>query len=326
MTTAIGIIGAGMTGLTTAHHLQQAGFKVTLFEKSKSPGGRMATRRVGNGRMDHGAVYFTVRTDAFQALVDDWLKEGKVQHWFGSVHPRYVGSEGMNPLMKHYAKGLTVHLNTKITNVYYEDNQVSLTDSDGERHIFDLAIITAPLPQAIELLQYSTLPVSTKQRNELEKISFEPSYIGLFELKTSFQIGEHGLLDQDLPNGILKIVANDQKGITDSPLVTVYMDGAWSKCHDHESEATILSEILSKLRKSIPDQTITITDKQLKRWRYSQAETYYPGTVAKLDYLPVYLAGDCFISPQDEGARSRVESAFMSGAAAAGAVIADQNQ
>ena len=57
----IAIIGAGMAGVTCARTLRQAGHKVTIFEKSRGLGGRMATRASAFGSFDHGAQYFTVR-------------------------------------------------------------------------------------------------------------------------------------------------------------------------------------------------------------------------------------------------------------------------
>ena len=57
----IAVIGAGMAGITAARTLVQAGFKVSVFEKSHGPGGRMATRSTPYGSFDHGVQYSTVR-------------------------------------------------------------------------------------------------------------------------------------------------------------------------------------------------------------------------------------------------------------------------
>lgn len=46
----IAIVGSGIAGLTCARILQQEGHKVTLFEKSKGPGGRVATRLTPAGK------------------------------------------------------------------------------------------------------------------------------------------------------------------------------------------------------------------------------------------------------------------------------------
>ncbi|MEF8717273.1 MAG: NAD(P)-binding protein [Candidatus Accumulibacter necessarius] len=45
--------------------LQRAGLEVSLFDKSRGPGGRMSTRRGDDWQCDHGAQYFTARHPAF---------------------------------------------------------------------------------------------------------------------------------------------------------------------------------------------------------------------------------------------------------------------
>jgi renalase len=65
----IAIVGAGMAAVTCARTLMQAGHKVTMFEKSHTVGGRMATRNSPFGTFDTGTQYFTVRDPRFvQAL------------------------------------------------------------------------------------------------------------------------------------------------------------------------------------------------------------------------------------------------------------------
>ena len=79
----------------------------------------MATRRVGGGAFDEGAQFFTVRSERFERLVEEWLEAGIVQEWtrgFADAegthnedgHPRYRGSEGMSSIPEHFARGLDV--------------------------------------------------------------------------------------------------------------------------------------------------------------------------------------------------------------------------
>jgi len=49
------VIGAGMTGLTAAGVLQARGWAVVLLDKGRAVGGRMATRRIGESRLDPAA-------------------------------------------------------------------------------------------------------------------------------------------------------------------------------------------------------------------------------------------------------------------------------
>ncbi len=75
------IIGAGLAGLIAARELDAAGADVLVLDKGRSPGGRLATRRVGGATLDHGAQFFTVRSPAFAKTVDDWLARGLVHAW-----------------------------------------------------------------------------------------------------------------------------------------------------------------------------------------------------------------------------------------------------
>ena len=53
MTARVVVIGAGLAGLTAARGLVERGFDVVAIDKGKSPGGRVATRRIGNAILDH---------------------------------------------------------------------------------------------------------------------------------------------------------------------------------------------------------------------------------------------------------------------------------
>lgn len=66
----IAIIGAGISGLTTAHLLNEKGYKTTLFEKESQPGGLIRCKRV-NGSLYHicgGHVFNSKRQDVL-----DWF-------------------------------------------------------------------------------------------------------------------------------------------------------------------------------------------------------------------------------------------------------------
>jgi renalase len=66
---AIGIIGAGISGLTVARALTGLA-TVRLFEKGHRVGGRVATRSIEAVTFDHGAQYFTIRDDRFRDTLE----------------------------------------------------------------------------------------------------------------------------------------------------------------------------------------------------------------------------------------------------------------
>ena len=71
----IAIIGAGLSGLALASRLSDK-FDITLFDKSHSVGGRMSTRRRDGYSFDHGAQYFSVKSDEFRAFLEPYMEKG----------------------------------------------------------------------------------------------------------------------------------------------------------------------------------------------------------------------------------------------------------
>ncbi|MFM8793316.1 MAG: NAD(P)/FAD-dependent oxidoreductase, partial [Acidimicrobiales bacterium] len=133
------IIGAGLSGLMAARSLHDAGREVIVLDKGRGVGGRLATRRIGDARLDHGAQFFTVRSDEFRSVVDSWLADGVVREWcrgFGEQdgHPRYVGTDGMTSIAKHLARGLDVRTSTLAFSLRREDDCWQVRTDDGVDH------------------------------------------------------------------------------------------------------------------------------------------------------------------------------------------------
>jgi len=89
----VAVIGAGIAGVSCAHELRLAGHAVHVFDKSRGPGGRLATRRVEwvdrgqarTTRLDHGAIGITARSATFQAFVDQAAQGGGLAEWAPTV-------------------------------------------------------------------------------------------------------------------------------------------------------------------------------------------------------------------------------------------------
>ncbi len=85
----IAIIGAGITGLALGFWLSKKGFKVTIFEKRKVPGGFLETVRIGNSRVER-YYHHIFKNDTF--VLDLLKKLGLIEdlNWFRSTISIYT--------------------------------------------------------------------------------------------------------------------------------------------------------------------------------------------------------------------------------------------
>ena len=86
---SIGIIGGGLTGITTAYRLIQQGHKVTIFEASDYLGGLAAGFELAGHRVEH-AYHFLYKTDEYiLGLVKELGLEDKLTFHKSSVSTYY---------------------------------------------------------------------------------------------------------------------------------------------------------------------------------------------------------------------------------------------
>jgi len=322
------IIGAGLTGLIAANLLQQQGLTVAVLDKGRSVGGRLATRRIAEGGVaDHGAQFFTARTEAFKKQIDHWIADGIVYEWstgwtdgslkrtHGDGHPRYAAKGGMNQIAKHLAKDLNrVEVNVRIKAIRLVDEGWELTDTDEGIYSGTALLMTPPMPQSLELLKH--IKLADDDREALERISFGPCLAAMVEVQGGTHIPEPGAI-QDFEDPIYWIADNKAKGISDKRILTIHAGATYSKTNWEKDDETILAEMLEVLDGLLEDDA-SLGDAQLKRWKYSVPLTTHPDDilVATNQPYPLVFAGDAF------GGRGRVEGAFASGTAAGKALLA----
>lgn len=165
----IAIIGAGMAGLACATRLKEQGRSVTVFDKGRGPGGRMATRRAqvagDTVSFDHGAQYFTVRDTGFAEAVAGWRHADVVAPWPAAGDDAMVGIPSMNAPIRHMAAALEVHWTTRIEAIERSEDgwRVVFEDGsgrDGGASDFRQVIIAVPAEQAMPMLSAIELPVA----------------------------------------------------------------------------------------------------------------------------------------------------------------------
>ncbi|MEX1009762.1 MAG: FAD-dependent oxidoreductase [Chthoniobacterales bacterium] len=181
------ILGAGIAGLAAAGVLRRAGHQVMVLEKSRGLGGRAATRRWDSMPVDHGAQFFTARSEAFQKQVDEWLARGVCHEWTGGFHqyrgghlsppdgnnhPRYACREGMSALGRDLAAadGIVIEREAKIAAVARDNDAWILSAGDGRHFRGKNLVFTCPPPQGPALLEKAALEAAAL----LAGIAMEP--------------------------------------------------------------------------------------------------------------------------------------------------------
>lgn len=321
------VVGAGIAGLMAATRLQEAGLRVTVVDKGRGVGGRMATRRIGPGRADHGAQFFTVRSTIFGQHVARWRAEGLVYEWSEGFaadpsvesapddgHVRYAISDGFTTVPKHLARSLDVRTGVTLAKIAPRPSGWEAVDQTGERYMANALIMTPPVPQSLVLLDAGGTTLAAADRAELERVRYAPCLCGLFWVDGEVHLPPPGALQRD-EHAIRWIADNRRKGISPAArLITVHAGPDYSRRHWERPHGEALETVRAGLLPFLDDQAI-VREAQLKRWRYALPLDIVPERTLRAAVLPpLAFAGDAFNGP-------RVEGAALSGLAAADSLL-----
>lgn len=162
----VAVIGAGISGLRCAQVLAQAGVAVTVLDKSRGVGGRMATRRLSGvdaqGKpwqlsIDHGVP--GLRGDeVWPAGLAEALHPWPAVQADGRADLRLaVAVPNMPALCQSLAEGLEVQLNTQVSGLHRDERGWTLSSAVRPLHrSFDAVVLAVPPPQAQALLSPHT--------------------------------------------------------------------------------------------------------------------------------------------------------------------------
>ena len=310
-TNSVLVIGAGLAGITTARRLLEAGLHPLILDKGRAPGGRMASRTIGDARFDHGAQHFGARSSDFMHVVDDLVSAGVAQLWIdaGSAqrpNPRYVGTSGMRDVVEFLARGLDVRTSVEVDHLERTDSGVAAIADGRVVATGQAAVVTPPVPQLLALLDRGELRMPQTLRDRLEGIRYSATLAVMAQLD--------GL--SDLPDGhrsfdagpIAWLADNQHKGISSIPAITVHSSAAFSAQHLEDDPAEWSQILVEHVASHLAGAVVGVT---AHRWRYAEPQSTLDAGAVILDGgAPVVLAGEVF-------AGAKVEGAFCSGIAAA---------
>lgn len=331
----IAIIGAGMAGIACARTLAQAGHRVTVFEKSRGVGGRMATRQTSFGSFDHGAQYFTVRDARFAKALD--TVPGLCRPWSANTvrvldplgrvaaaglpgrESHWVPVPGMNALVKRWAEPLQgqIELQTRVTRIERDAThahqwQLRTSGEDDSQRVFggfDAVLLALPSAQTAGLLQSTTQAKSLVQ--QISQVQVAPCWTLMLAFPQAMQPGMYALGPQwnaarSSHHRIAWLTRESSKpGRELVERWTVQASAAWSQEHLNDDEDRVQAKLL-KAFSEITGIRAQPSFATVHRWHYAQTIQALGTSHAWDTKARIGVCGDWCLG-------HRVEDAFISG-------------
>ncbi len=157
MSRKVVIIGAGAAGLICARHLIRSGLKVSIFDKSRGVGGRIATRRIKNGTFNHGASRipnFRNHNNLPKDLIN-LLETAARQRILIPQDNYFTSFASMKTFTTYLSEGIDIKKDSEITSVKRMNNGFELQFQNTSKiQLKDTFLVFAiPQPQLLNLLK-----------------------------------------------------------------------------------------------------------------------------------------------------------------------------
>ena len=299
----IAVLGAGISGLVCARHLVAGGHEVTVLEKSRSLGGRCATRKFGEHVVDTGAQYFTVRDPIvrkeieqvaglqFKKITQPILIAGKKREVYREGEERFYIGNGNNRLGAMLSDGLEIRKETEVGAVTLVGKEWEVA---GDR--YDVVVSSAPWPQSARILGRSEAGVG-----------YEPNLTALLEYRESWSGSEYAQIDPRGEDPLSWVACENAKAGRVAEGSTVYVIQAsadYSRENLEKKPEEWVGDLQGRLEKAWGLNPERRGQVMSHRWRYARREkdSGHPVELPK----GLYLCGDSEVD-------SRVESVWRSG-------------
>ena len=310
----IAIIGAGISGVSLALMLKD-NFRITIFEKSNMPGGRMATKKIGPFIFDYGTQYFKIKNKFFKDFLKPLFTNSIIQPWTSKhikiknniKHPcfyrgsanNYVGVPNMNSIIQYLSSELDISLRSKVVWINRKNNKWTFCDINNNHYDgFDWLIFTTPVEQTCKIV-----PEVSSFYNFIKNIRMMKCYSLLLGFYKRF------FLNFDTAtlfnNDIAWISRNNSKPARPHNLCLVLNSSyEFAKKNNNSSKNTIFQYLLNKSYKLINNPKKPDV-KYLHKWNFVEAKKHPKDNYFIDIRQKIAVCGDWCVN-------SRVEGGFLS--------------
>lgn len=297
------IVGAGMAGLACGDALSGLGWAVTLIDKARGPGGRMSTRRtdtvLGPVAFDHGAQYFTARDAGFKAQVVRWEQAGAAAPWPAAGDDAWVGTPGMNAVIKALAAERDVRWNTRADSLLRDGAGWQVRTEAGALAGYDALVLALPAEQVVPLVQDHDAAMAQAAGSARSL----PCWTAMFTFAEPLPIARDILRDHGAIGWAARNSAKPGRGGPEAWVVQGSPE--WSAANLECDAADIAGRLLAALAEAAGAALPEPAAASAHRWRYAQSAALGYGAMWNAQ-LRLGLCGDWLLAP-------RVECAWLSG-------------
>ncbi|MDX1586017.1 MAG: FAD-dependent oxidoreductase [Balneolaceae bacterium] len=327
----IGIIGAGLSGLVAGKKLAEAGHDVTVIEKSRKLGGKMATLKKEAQIFDYGTSSVISSRKTFHGFIKLLKEKGLLKEWsrdfaffdgtqLHEVNPHrpqnsyHVSPEGINAIPQFLSRWVDLKSEEKAGGLTYIGANrskkrawmINLTDIS----VFecDAVIIATPAPEAYGILQTAQDITPTRRIiRHIDEVRYDSCISLMASYNKEYQPEWKGIECED---PTLSWVGNESSKLENPSHTSLVIRSSdeFARKHRDSSREEVRELLLERASEITSPWVINPEWTDMHVWKYFNARNPINDYFMELEMeeAPLALVGDYF------GGTS-AQDAFLSG-------------
>lgn len=327
----IGIIGSSLAGLVAGKKLAQAGHDVTIIEKSRNLGGKLASFNHRSTFFDYGISSIISSDSSFEAFMNELKEQEIISEWsrdfafydgtqFHDVNPNrpqnlyHSAKNGLNSIAQYLSRWVDVMPNVKaggLTHIGADRSKkrswmINLTDTN----VFecDAVVLAAPAPEAYGVLQISQDETPSRRIiRHIDEINYDPC----FSLMTTYDDASPEWKGVECDEATLAWIGNESSKVGnegEGTSLVIRSSALFGRQHQGANQDEVIQTLLRKAADVAGSWIAHPKWTNLHYWKYFEArnpiEDYF--LEMEMNEAPLALVGDYLMG-------SSVQDAYLSG-------------